>query len=115
MIDVETMRAGCRDLPMRHLAKIGQTRHQHHRGLADAKEYPLGGGIGDAPARPSRQIDPYMSAIAQAVERKGWRFSVGADAGCNSKTRSSDDDGTVRAPAGPVRGPCFQRVGIEQR
>src|SRR5882724_2425431 len=93
---------------MRHRVEVGQARHQHHRGLADAEEQPFGGGIGDAPARPSRQVDRYMLAILQSKKLQRRRFSVDADAGCNSKTGSGDDHGTIRAPASLVRGARFQ-------
>ena len=66
---------------MRHRAEVGQAGHQHHRGLADAEEQPLGGGIGDAPARPSRQVDRHMLAIAQSEKLQRRGFSVVADAG----------------------------------
>src|SRR5882672_10899975 len=99
---------------MRHRVEVGQARHQHHRGLADAEEQPFGGGIGDAPARPSRQVDRYMVAILQSKKLQRRRFSVDADAGCNSKTGSGDDHGTIRAPASLVRGARFQSAGIEQ-
>ena len=99
---------------MRHLAKVGQARHQHHRGLADAEEQPFGGGVGDAPARPPRQVDRYMVAIVQSVELQRRRFSVDADAGGDSEAGSRDDHGTIRSPAGLERGARFQCAGIEQ-
>src|SRR5439155_25030809 len=46
---------------------------------------------------------------------QGRRFSVDADAGCNSKTCSGDDHGTIRSPASLVRGAALQRASIEQR
>ena len=72
---------------MRHHAEVGQLRHQHHRGLADAEEDPLGRGIGDAPARPSRQVDRHVPAIAQSEKLQRRCFPVVADAGGDARGR----------------------------
>ena len=64
--------------------------------------------------RPGRSIDTWL-AIAQSEKLQRRRFSVDADAGGNSKAGSGDDHGTIRSPAGLVRGARFQRAGIEQR
>jgi hypothetical protein len=100
---------------MRHRAEVGQARHQHHRGLADAEEDPLEGGIGDAPARPSRQLDRHMLVIAHSekLQRRGSRGV--ANAGCDREVGSRDDDSAVRTRAGLEGGTCFLAAGIEQR
>src|SRR3954464_14213151 len=100
---------------MRDVAEVGQTRHQHHRGLTDAEEYPPGGGIGDAPARPSRQVDRYMAPIAQSEPLQRRRFVADADASGNAKTGSGDDYRTIRSSAAVVGGAGFQRTRIEPR
>jgi len=99
---------------MSHRIKVGQPRDQHHRGLTDGEEDPLGSGVGDAPARPPRQVDRYMFVVPQSEKLQGRRFSVTTDAGRDPESGSGDDHGTIRSPTGLEHGTGFQSDGVKQ-
>src|SRR5436190_4950325 len=99
---------------MRYRCKVGQGGHQHHRGLADAEEHPLGCNIGDAPAWPPRQVDRHVSAIFQSEKLQGRYFSILANAGCHPDLGSSNDHSSIWSLAGLVSGYGLQSVGIKQ-
>ena len=64
--------------------------------------------------RPGRSIDTCLGPLnSKSCKRR--RFPVVADAGGDPEPGSGDDHGTIRSPAGLVRGARFQRAGIEQR
>src|SRR5262249_61078738 len=53
MIDIEPVRAIDGKLPVVYLIQFGQRSDENHRGLADGKKDPGGGGGGYAPSRPA--------------------------------------------------------------
>jgi hypothetical protein len=95
MIDVEAMGATQWQFPMDDIAEIGKPGDQYHRRLADAEVYPLGVGIGHAPAWPSRQINRALRGVRQIDDLQHRALMRVADARGDADAHSSDDDGAV--------------------
>ena len=95
MIDVETVRAARRKPPLRERAQVRQTSDQNHRGLADAEEQPLGGGVRHAPARPARKLDRALCDFFQVDELQDRTLIRVADAGGYADAFALDDRSAV--------------------
>jgi hypothetical protein len=115
MVDIETVRSTRRQLPMDHAPEIRQAGHQHHRRLADAHENPLRGGIGDAPPRPTWQIDHTLAAILQVEGVQCRTLAVVTDAGRDAEACALDDRYAVRPPSAFEDALRFISRGIEPR
>jgi hypothetical protein len=64
MIDIESMCAAGRQLPVLYVAQCGQAGDENHGGVTDGKEDALGSSIGNAPPRPAGKIDYITIAVA---------------------------------------------------
>ena len=80
---------------MDNIAEIGEPCDQHHRRLADAEVYPLGIGIGHAPAGSPRQIDRVLRDCLQIDDLQYRTLLHVANTRGYADARAPDDSGAV--------------------
>ena len=110
VIDFQAVRAADRDAPVLDLAKVGKPSDKDHRRLADCEIDARRGGVGDAPARLSRQVD--RMALSR-IEADGFEASARWSSSPMQATIASFLAATIATPFGArpsVNTPCVFRL-----
>jgi hypothetical protein len=108
MINIDPVRARRREVPELNPVKLGQPRHQDHRGVSDCKEHSRAVSIGHAPSWAPGKID-FPSPVSFEIQNLEHRI-VGfvSDASHNCQHQAWNKSNSIRSQPRFELFPLFQ-------
>jgi len=112
-INIDSVCPRRRQVPELTPVKLGQSRHQDHRGVPDREKHSRAVNIRHAPSRTPRKID-FPSPVSFEIQSLKHRI-VGfvTDTGHDYELQAGNKSDPVRSQPGFELGPLFQRISVD--